>query len=493
MKVLVTGGTGVVGPATVRALLAHGHSVRLASRSAPERAGDWEGDVEAIVANVGEDGGVDGIADGCDGVIHITGIMVEDPPETTYESINIEGTRRMLAEAARANVRRFLFLSSLGADRGESEYHRSKRAAERLVEAYAGDWTIVRLANVYGPGDSVISELLALVRRLPAIPVIGGGDHPFEPIWHEDAGEALARVVERDDLGGRTLDAAGAERTSLDDLLDRFATITGRDPARIPLPARLARMGASLASALGMDIPVTASQVTMLEEGNVVRAPEGNALESVLGMTPTPLDEGLRMLADVQLEQLPDEGVGPLRRKRFYADIRNARLSAAQLCAQFRDQFADILPLEVGAEPGANTVIEEGATITMKLPVRGVVQVRCEEAGDSCVTLATLKGHPLAGMVRFLFEQHGPADVHAEIRVYARAGGLFDHIALSTIGTALQNEAWKTTLERVVELSGGEAPDGIQHESSKLDEHEDDMVQEWMESMVQERRRRESA
>jgi NADH dehydrogenase len=329
------------------------------------------------------------------------------------------------------------------------------------------------------------------VRRLPAVPVIGGGDQPFEPIWHEDAGEALARIVEREDLGGRTLELAGGDRTSMDDLLDRLGTITGREPARIPLPAPLARVGATLASMLGLDLPVTASQVTMLEEGNIVRAPEGNALESILGLTPTPLDEGLRMLADAQPEQLPDEGVGPLRRKRFYAHITGAQLPAAQLCAQFRDRFAEILPLEVGAEPGANTVIREGATITMKMPLRGVIQVRCEETSDSCVTLATLKGHPLAGMVRFFFEPRGAGEIDTEIRVYARAGGLLDHIALSTIGTAFQNEAWHTTLERIIELSGGEAPEGIHHESSKLDDGEDEIVQEWMESVVQERRRKE--
>lgn len=490
MKVLVTGGTGVVGPATVHALLANGHTVRLASRSAPDHVDDWNEGVEAVVANVGEDGGVDGIAEGCDAVIHITGIMVEDPPETTYENINVAGTRRVLEEAARANVRRFVYVSSLGAERGASEYHRSKKAAEDLVRSARDDWTIVRLANVYGPGDSVISELLALVRRLPAVPVIGGGDQPFQPIWHEDAGAALAALVDRDDLLGSTLELAGADQTSMNDLLDRFGTITGREPRRIPLPAPLARMGATLASMVGLDMPITASQVTMLEEGSVVRAPEGNALETVLGMTPTPLDEGLRLLADAQPVQLPDEGVGPLRRKRFHAHITGARLSAAELCAQFREDFADILPLEVGVEPGANTVIREGATITMRMPVRGVIQVRCEETSDSCVTLATLKGHPLAGMVRFFFEQKGPEAIDVEIRVYARAGGLLDHIALSTIGTALQNEAWRTTLDRIIELSGGEAPDGIEHESTKLDEGEDEIVQRWMEGVVQENRRK---
>jgi NADH dehydrogenase len=118
--------------------------------------------------------------------------------------------------------------------------------------------------------------------------------------------------------------------------------------------------------------------------------------------------------------------------------------------------------------------------------------VRVEEAPDACLTLATLKGHPLAGMVRFIFAQSGTAELDAAIHVYARAGGIFDHIALSTIGAALQNEAWKTTLERIIELSGGAAADGITHDSAKIEDGEDDVVQQWMESVVQRRRRRET-
>jgi NADH dehydrogenase len=56
--------------------------------------------------------------------------------------VNVEGTANIVAEAERAGVGRFVFVSSLGAQEGESEYHRSKREAERLVERFAGNWTI---------------------------------------------------------------------------------------------------------------------------------------------------------------------------------------------------------------------------------------------------------------------------------------------------------------------------------------------------------------
>src|SRR5690606_33920037 len=121
----------------------------------------------------------------------------EDPPEVTFEKVNVEGTRALLAEAERAGARRFVYVSSLGAPQGTSDYHRSKAAAEEAVRASGLDWLILRPGNVYGPGDEVISLLLKMVRTLPAIPVIGDGDQPFQPVWAEDLAQALALAVER--------------------------------------------------------------------------------------------------------------------------------------------------------------------------------------------------------------------------------------------------------------------------------------------------------
>ena len=118
MKVLVTGGTGIIGTAAVRALLAAGHQVRLFSRHAEEDAARWESGVEARRGSVASSAEVDGVAEGCEAVLHIAGIAEENLPESTFERINVDGTRHILLEAERAGVQRFVYVSSLGADRG---------------------------------------------------------------------------------------------------------------------------------------------------------------------------------------------------------------------------------------------------------------------------------------------------------------------------------------------------------------------------------------
>jgi nucleoside-diphosphate-sugar epimerase len=115
MKVLVTGGTGVVGQATVQALLDRGHEIRLLSRHAADDVRRWPHRVEPWAADIGSPDQVERSADGCDAILHLTGIVEESPPDATFQRINVDGTRHVVREASRAGIDRFIYVSSLGA------------------------------------------------------------------------------------------------------------------------------------------------------------------------------------------------------------------------------------------------------------------------------------------------------------------------------------------------------------------------------------------
>lgn len=492
MRVLVTGGTGVVGRGAVEALISSGHQVRLLSRHAGEEAAAWPQSVESFSGSVTDRGTLIEAMRGCEAVLHIAGIVHEAPPEVTFESVNVNGTRNTVDAAQESGIERLVFVSSLGADRGASDYHRSKLRAEDVVRRFAGNWTIVRPGNVYGPGDEVISLLLKMVRTLPAVPVISHGDQPFEPLWYEDLGRALALTVERSDLAGRIVELAGPDRTSMNDLIERLSRITGRSPVRIPIPQLIARLGARAARAFGVDPGVDDNKLTMLEEGNVIEGATGNSLITVFGIEPTPLDEGLERLADLLPEQLPSEGVGDLHRKMLWAEIEGSRLSATELFREFLDHFEDVMLVEFGSEPGTPSRLERGATLTGVLPLRGHFQVRVEEVGDHHVTLATLEGHPLAGIVRFSVVPAGQR-IRFEVTVYDRAADWLDLVAMSTVGGFLQNRTWDGVVERVVERSGGTAPGGVQRQEETVDDEAAGAIEAWAAGLVQKRRRDEIA
>jgi NADH dehydrogenase len=489
MKVLVTGGTGVVGRAAVSSLVEDGHSVRLLSRNARRDAAQWGKSVEPWPGDVARAKGIDGSAKGCDVVLHVVGIIAPSE-QGSLEEVNVAGTRIMLDEARRSGNPKFIFVSSLGAERGTSDYHRSKRAAEELVRQYEGEWVIVRPGNVYGPGDDEISLLLRMVRTLPVIPVIGGGDTIFQPVFAADLGKALVQVVERDDLSHRSLDIAGTDDTSQNDLLDRFARITNREPARVGIPQFLTSFGIKMAETAGVPVPFHEAQLTMLREGTRIPADKINALTDVLGVTPTPLDEGLRILADALPEVLPSEGVGTLKRKRYWADIGGSVHSPESLIALVRARFGQLTPfvMDVDAEPDTPSTLETGSTLTMALPLRGHIQVRVEEVTDRRVTLCTLAGHPLAGAVRFLSEERGER-IRFEVQVYDRPATLVDHLVMRPLGEVLQADAWTKLVDAVVEASGGRAANGVEHDEADLDEDQAERIDEWLTDLVMRQRR----
>lgn len=493
MNVLVTGGTGVVGRAAINELLQRGHTVRLLTRGADDDASSWDGPVEPWPGDVADVESVTGAADGCDAVVHIAGIVAEDAPDVTFSAVNVEGTANVMAEAERAGVRRLIHVSSLGADRGESDYHRSKLAAEEVVRQFDGEWCIVRTGAVVGPGDETVSIVLRMIRTLPAVPVIGDGDQPFQPVWHEDVGWALAECVERADVAGRVLNIAGADVLTVRELIDLFAEVTDRDPVRVPVPEFVASFGSTLAGAVGVDTPVSAATVQMLIEGNIIRAGETNDLTGLLGRQPGPIRKRLVQLVDDSPEQTPDEGVGKLKRRRFQVDIHGATIPASALMHRIRARFDDIVPFEAAAEPGAPTAIEEGVTLTLSLPGRGHVQVRVEQVGDTSFTLATLEGHPLAGIVRFRTSDRDGGIVRFTIDVIERAASRLDQVSMMLVGTAAQGRTWTSTAETVVEESGGTAPDGVNEESWQLDDEEAEPLEDWVEELVQRRQRNDVA
>lgn len=485
MRILVTGGTGVIGEGVIPELLSRGHGVRLLSRHADDDAKQWPG-VEPFKGDISEPSSILHAATGCDAVVHIAGIVAENPPDVTFQSVNVDGTRNILAESEREGVKRFVFVSSLGADIGSSDYHRSKLEAEEIVKHSRVSWTIVRPGNVYGPGDEVVSLILKMVRALPAVPTIDTGKQRFQPIWHEDLAKMLAATVERDDLSLQILEAAGSEVTTMRDLITRFAEITGRSPVAVPVPSALAQLTTRFAS-LAVDLPLDDNKLKMLDEENIVR---NRSAAEVLGVQTTPLDTGLRLLADALQESLPEDGFGSLQHKRFKAEISGSRFNAVALMTLFKERVNDVMPIDFVAEPGAPERVEKGATLSGSLPLRGNFQVRVEVSDPTHVVFATIEGHPLAGIVEFTSEDtaHG---VTFAVDVYARASNFFDWVAVRTVGAPAQDANWRAVVQKMIDFSGGTS-EGVKQEKQTLSDADAAVVEKRVRGIVQERKREET-
>ena len=270
MKALLTGGTGFIGSAVSRRLLAEGIAVRALVRRNSDRRNISGLDVEVTEGDLMDDASLARACVGCDALFHVAAdYRLWAPKRSEIYRTNVEGTRAILRAAAEAGVRRVVYTSSvatldpLGAGVPGNEdtpaalgdlvghYKRSKFMAEKVVREFALKGLAVVIVNPsapVGPRDikptpTGRTMLEAAAGRMPAYVDTGLN------IVHVDdvaAGHWLAfkygRVGESYVLGGTNM--------KLCEILTDIAQLVGREPPKVRLPHNLALPIAYISEAL---------------------------------------------------------------------------------------------------------------------------------------------------------------------------------------------------------------------------------------------------
>ena len=229
---------------------------------------------------------------GVECVVHLAGVLFESRT-SDYQTANVETTRALVEAARAAAVRHIVFVSSLGADpRSPNGYFRSKGEAERLVSGAGIDATIVRTPLLLGP-DTAGGRALLRAASQGAVRVLGGGAHRLRPLDVDDLGRALLHCCQRPPAGVRTYELVGPETLTYRALLQRTASLLGRDLSISSTPVWIARLGAGLASLVrtGGMTPTVIEVITSDEE--VPRNADG-----VLGVDLTSLSDTLAKLRE---------------------------------------------------------------------------------------------------------------------------------------------------------------------------------------------------
>lgn len=294
-RIFLTGATGFVGHAVIPALRAHGYAVRCLVRRGSEL--DLRGleAIERVEGDVLSPAALERDMEGCDTVVHLVGIIREEPATlSTFERIHSQGTVNVLEAAAATGVRRYVHMSALGVRPGaRARYHRSKWAAEEAVRASPIPWTIFRPSIIYGRGDQFVNMLAGLIRRYQVAPVIGSGQQRLQPVPVEHVAEAFARAVELPASVKHTYDVGGADAVTMVRLMDLIGAALGRSRVRkAHVPIGLVRPMTRLLHRLPA-FPFTPDQLLMLEEDNVC---DPQPFYAAFGLSPVPLAAGLQAM-----------------------------------------------------------------------------------------------------------------------------------------------------------------------------------------------------
>jgi NADH dehydrogenase len=270
--VVVFGGSGFVGRHVVRALARRGYRIRVACRR-PDLAGHLQplgnvGQIQSVQANVRVRWSVDRAVQGADHVVNLVAILHEGGRQK-FTSVHEFGARA-IAEAARAVGAGFTHISALGADlNAQSDYARTKALGEKAVFETIEDAVIFRPSIIFGPEDSFFNRFAGMARLSPVLPLIGGGQTKFQPVYVGDVAEAVARSVEGKVNGGEIYELGGPKVLTFKECMEEMLAVINRKRLLLSVPWWLANMQASILGLLPNPL-LTKDQVLQLRAHNIV-------------------------------------------------------------------------------------------------------------------------------------------------------------------------------------------------------------------------------
>lgn len=222
MKIVIIGGTGLIGSKTVERLRNHGHEVIAASPNTGVNTMTGEGLTAALA--------------GAEVVIDLANSpSFED--KAVMDFFETSG-RNLLAAEKTAGVKHHIALSVVGTERlQESGYFRAKLAQEKLIKASGIPYTIVHSTQFmeFLSGIAQSGTVGDTVRLSPAY---------VQPIASDDVADAITDVALAAPING-TIEIAGPERSRLSDLVARYLIATG-DARKVELSADAKYFGARL-------------------------------------------------------------------------------------------------------------------------------------------------------------------------------------------------------------------------------------------------------
>jgi uncharacterized protein YbjT (DUF2867 family) len=297
--VALAGGSGFIGRAIARRLLAGGINVRVLTRN-PDSARarlDLPG-VEFVGVDIGlpallKQGlrGADALVD----AIQFDGYPVENPRRgLTFERIDYGGAIALIAAAKQAGVQQFIYISGAAAD--ENSTHpgfRAKGRAERAIRESGLTYTIFRPSLVYGLEDKVVNGLARALRLAPVFGVPGTGGQKIQPVLVDDLAACVVLAVSGRGRNG-TYEIGGPDLMTFDEMMRIIMDASGHRRPLFHIPEGIMRGVGGLLEKLPKPL-LSRDAVTFVTADNACNI---KPLIDEFGINLTPARVGMAFLAN---------------------------------------------------------------------------------------------------------------------------------------------------------------------------------------------------
>ena len=188
----------------------------------------------------------------------------------------VENSNILFRAARRAGIRRVVHVSvSNASPESPLPYFRGKAEVERILAESGLSYAVVRPTLVFGHADILVNNIAWILRRFPVFLVPGDGRYRVQPVSVEDVARICVAVAR--EPGNVTVDAAGPDTLSFEELVRLVAAATGSRARIVHAPPDLALALVRVAGRLLRDVVLTREEVTGLMRSLLVSgdAPAG--------------------------------------------------------------------------------------------------------------------------------------------------------------------------------------------------------------------------
>ncbi len=274
MRVLVAGGSGLLGRALVRRLQASGHTVILAMRA----SGSHEDGARTLALDYTAPPAHATLVEqlrGVDAVVNAVGIF-QEAGKQTFDAVHVKGPMALFRAAVDAGVPCLVQVSALGAEPASMQaFLASKGQADAQALALPACVRVVRPSLVFAP-EGASTRQFARIAAWPVTPLPGGGHQRIQPIHIDDVAALLEKLVVAQDAPS-VIAAVGPRALELRDYLGLFKQAFARRSRFLAVPQALLRRLLPWARRVGGGL-VDADALAMLEAGNTADAAPVQAL-----------------------------------------------------------------------------------------------------------------------------------------------------------------------------------------------------------------------
>ena len=266
MKVALTGATGYTGGRLLEALAARGDRVSaLARPSSPRPAAP---SVRWVEGDLSDRRALQDLVQGVEAVLHVAAVYrTAGHPDAYYRDVNVGGTERLLEEAARAGVKRFVHTSTVGVHGDVRQppadedapfapgdvYQATKAEAEVLARdrgrALGVEVAVVRPGAIYGPGETRLLKVFRAIAR-GRYAIVGSGKPFYHLVYIDDLVAGFLLALDRPEAAGQAFIMAGPRYVSQAELAATIARHTGGRVLPVHIPAGPVQFAGDLCEAL---------------------------------------------------------------------------------------------------------------------------------------------------------------------------------------------------------------------------------------------------